>query len=243
MKAAAALPIRTLRHDTIAVSSWAGRSPGFTLLEILMAISIFAIVISLAYGSYRATFRIIDNTESQAEIYSKARVAMERISNDLASLYPGPTGLLQGAPIHSGNTDTGLIHLTSMAHLVLNKTELPAGYATITYRTEQDRETDTLRLFRCDKPFRPAETQKPDPDKGLLLVDGLQDIQIFYHSKDKDQQDTWDSKELRKGDTSARNFPDRIEINLLFANPTPDGKPLRFSTAVTFPSLPSVKEH
>ncbi|MBU1985892.1 MAG: prepilin-type N-terminal cleavage/methylation domain-containing protein, partial [Proteobacteria bacterium] len=43
------------------------RNSGFTLLEILMAISIFAIVVSLAYGSYRATFLIIDTTESQTE--------------------------------------------------------------------------------------------------------------------------------------------------------------------------------
>ena len=50
---------------------------GFTLLEILMAISIFAIVVSLAYGSYRSTFRIIDQTESQTKIYNQARITMD----------------------------------------------------------------------------------------------------------------------------------------------------------------------
>lgn len=215
------------------------RNQGFTLLEILMAISIFAIVISLAYGSYRATFRIIDSTESQTEIYNKARIAMDRISSDLGSLYLGTTGFLQGTPQNLGNKEADTMRFTSTAHLVLNRKEQPAGYAIIAYTVEEAPEGKGLRLFRLDKAFRPTETDEPDLNKGLLLSDGLQEVQFLYHSNKGELQDNWDSKEIEKADTKAQKLPDRIEINLLYTNPGADDKPIRFTTAVTFPSTDS----
>ena len=210
----------------------ADRSCGFTLLEVLMAISILAIVISLAYGSYRATFRIIDTTESQTEIYSKARITMDRISSDLGSLYLGTSGFLQGKPQNLGNKEADTMGFTSTAHLVLNKKEQPAGYATITYSVVEDPETKGLRLFRLDKAFRPTETEKPDANKGLLLCDGLQEVKFRYHCNKRGQQDHWDSKDIEKSDTSAQKLPDRIEIDLLFRSPVEDAQPIRFTTAV-----------
>jgi general secretion pathway protein J len=65
---------------------------GFTLVEILISIVIFAVVLTTIYASYAGSFRVIDETESQAEIYGMARVAMERISEDLESVYIGKDG-------------------------------------------------------------------------------------------------------------------------------------------------------
>lgn len=209
---------------------------GFTLLEILMAISIFAIVVSLAYGSYRATFRIIDNTESQTKTYNQARIAMERISADLASLTTGPSSFLQAVPRASATPETGMLHFSSAAHLVFKKDALPAGSATITYLIGEDRETGTFQLFRRDKPLLPTTDETPDTSHGLLLCEGLKDIQFSYHLHDKDNQESWDSKEITRADTSAQRFPDSVEFTLLFAAPEPDGKPLKFTTAVPLPA-------
>lgn len=209
---------------------------GFTLMEILMAISIFAVVVSLAYGSYRATFRIIDNTESQTRIYNQARVAMERLSADLGSLTTGSSAFLQAAPRASATAENGILQFSSAAHLVLTKEARPSGYAILTYLLREDTETGTLQLFRRDKPFLPAEDDKPDTDTGLLLCEGLEDIQLRYHTHDKEGLESWDSKEIAKSDSNAPRFPDSIEITLLFAAPEADGKPLKFTTAVPFPA-------
>lgn len=213
------------------------RSSGFTLLEILMAISIFAIVISLAYGSYRATFRIIDSTESQTEIYNKGRIAIDRVSSDIGSLYLGTSGFLQGKPENLGNREADTIQFTSTAHLVLNRQEQAAGYATISYTVEEDPETKDLRLFRRDVAFRPVESEEPDTSKGLLLCDGLQEVKFIYYKNKLEQQDNWDSKEIEKADTKARKLPEWIEINLLFIDPVSVDKTILFTTAVTFPGI------
>jgi hypothetical protein len=207
-----------------------------------MAISIFAIVISLAYGSYRATFRIIDSTESQMEIYNKGRIAMDRLSCDFGSLYLGTSGFLQGKPQNLGNKEADTVRFTSTAHLVLNRTEQPGGYATISYTVEEDPETKGLRLFRQDKVYRPAETGEPDTSKGLLLCDGLQEVKFFYHKNTQEKQDNWDSKEIEKVDSSARKLPAWIEINLSFIDPGASDKAIRFTTAVTFPDIHPTRE-
>ncbi len=217
------------------MNTTARESGGFTLIEILMAISIFAIVISLAYGSYRATFHIIDSTESQTEIYGKAQIAMDLISHDLGSLYLGTNGFLQGKPQNSGTRKADTMRFTSTAHLALNRNEQAAGYATITYTVEEDPETRDLRLFRQDTAFRPQETDEPETNRGLLLCDGLQEVQFLYQGSNGEQQDSWDSREIEESDTHAQKLPDRIEINLLFSNPAADAQPITFKTAVTYP--------
>lgn len=218
------------------------RSNGFTLLEILMAISIFAIVISLAYGSYRATFRIIETTESQTEIYSKARITMDRMSHDLGSLYLGTSGFLQGKTQDLSSRAADTMRFTSTAHLVMNRTEQAAGYATISYTVEEDPESKELRLYRLDTAFRPVETEEPDANKGLLLCDGLQEVQVRYYGSNGEEQESWDSKEIEKTDTDAQRLPDRIEVTLLFSNPVEDAQPIRFKTAVTVPGATPPEE-
>jgi len=209
---------------------------GFTLLEILMAISIFAIVVSLAYGSYRSTFRIINQTESQIELYNQARITMDRISCDLGSLYLGSSGFLQGKAQTIGNKEADSLQFTSTAHLVLNREEQPAGYATISYTVEEDPETRELNLFRHDQAFRPAEGNEPATGNGILLCEGLQEVRLLYYDDKGEQKDSWDSKEIEEADTNAQKLPDRIEISLLFADPAADGTPVRFTTATTFPN-------
>lgn len=60
---------------------------GFTLLEILLALSILATVLSTVFASYTGAFRLVSETEGQAEIYQMARIALERIVEDLESFY------------------------------------------------------------------------------------------------------------------------------------------------------------
>jgi len=60
---------------------------GFTLFELLIAIFIFALVLTTIYASSTGTFRVVNETESEVEIYRMARIAMERMLEDLESLY------------------------------------------------------------------------------------------------------------------------------------------------------------
>jgi prepilin-type N-terminal cleavage/methylation domain-containing protein len=75
---------------------------GFTLLEIVVAIAIFAVIISLLYPAYTGTYRNIEAAETQAEIYEMARTAMIRIVEMMKRLSARMILLMAGKPIRSG---------------------------------------------------------------------------------------------------------------------------------------------
>ena len=58
-----------MRLTSIIYGKKAKNGEGFTLLEILIALAIFSIIITAIYTSYTGTFKVIDETESQTEIY------------------------------------------------------------------------------------------------------------------------------------------------------------------------------
>ena len=60
-----------------------GNRKGFTLLEILIATFILAVVITTVYAAFNGTFRIIKDSEEDSIIYDMARATMQRLLNDL----------------------------------------------------------------------------------------------------------------------------------------------------------------
>ena len=58
-------------------------SKGFTLVEVLVAMAIFAIAVVLIFSIYFTSQKFYQKTETKAEILQNARVILERISREL----------------------------------------------------------------------------------------------------------------------------------------------------------------
>lgn len=63
------------------------REDGFTLIELLVSIFIFAIVMSLIYGTFRTVINSAETVKHGDLPYEEGRSAMERISQDMDGLY------------------------------------------------------------------------------------------------------------------------------------------------------------
>lgn len=204
-------------------------------MEMLVAVFIFAIVISSVYGAYRATFNTTNRTESQAEYNNMARVALDRITGDLESCYSGSGGLLQGEKIEGDSGRADKLTFTSTSHLVFSKNEQPAGYAMIHYLTERDKETGLLRLYRIDRAFRPGNAQEIGDEKGFLLCDNLTEVRFAYFDPDGNENDDWRSQEdegQQEGGALTGKFPVMIAITLRFAESAETEETTVFRTAV-----------
>ncbi len=59
---------------------------GFTLIEILLAITIFAVVVSTLFGSFNIIISSVDPINAGMYDYQMARTAMDRIKKDLISI-------------------------------------------------------------------------------------------------------------------------------------------------------------
>jgi len=218
---------------------WKNTEGGFTLVELLFAIFIFAIVISSVYGSYSATFRIVHGAESQIKIAHTARFVLERISEDLGSLVIGPDGDLLGeAHDYSGGRGDSLSFVSS-AHIALSKKDDLAGNALIQYSTEPDTESGLLNLYRSDSVFMPGIDASADEVEKHLLCEGLLEISFTYIDEEGRENDEWQSSENgADGDDAAQKdilLPILIYVELKFAESIDSEKQDVFKTAVAIP--------
>lgn len=216
---------------------------GFTLLEILLAIFIFTIVLSTLYTAYTGTFRNIDETEAQAEIYRMARIALERIVEDLESAYispwtmgleteektPKPAAFVgENTDINERHADT--LRFNSRAHLVFDEEEKEATVAQIVYDVRQsEEEEEGFALYRSDTLL--FEERPGEGVGGLVLCDGLHAVNFTYYDAEGQQYDRWDSAQEEFKD----RLPVMVSIVLEFLDKRNPEAPLKFTTAAVLP--------
>ena len=214
---------------------------GFTLLEILIAMFIFAVVLTTIFTSYTGTFRIIDETESQADIYAMARIVLARIQEDLESISfkeaktsEPEEGLPQSATFLGENNeingrDADSLRFLSRAHIIFDEKDENPGIARISYYVSENEEGDDLVLYRSDTP----ELEEPSEEGtgGLILCDGLYSINVTYYDADDESHEHWDAS----GTEFRNQLPKMVSILLEFVNDESPEKPHKFMTSVALP--------
>lgn len=215
---------------------------GFTLLEIVIAIFIFALIVSTVLGVYRGTFAIMDETETQEDTYQTARIALERITSDLACAYLTEAGrsprtdpldseevLFHGEAKETGGLPCGELRFLSLAHLDFSEQRPLAEPAEITYYGATDQEKGLLHLYRSDTSL---SREKPESGTGgVILCKGLSSIQFTYYDANGQSHEDWNSSD---GPFKGK-LPARVAIRMEFPNPRDMKSPYRFMTGVAIP--------
>jgi len=217
---------------------------GFTLIEILIAISIFAVVLTTIYTSYTGTFRVVNETESQAEIYQMARIALERMLEDLESAYipknpetENPEENHRRRPSQFVGEDGEIkgrcadtLRFTSRAHINLSGQEQDPGTVEIGYYVMENEEGDDFVLYRSDRPMF-EEAFPLEEAGGLVLCERLMSVDFTYHEEGGEVCDSWDSA----SDAFKDRLPEMVSISLEFVNSSNPEVSFRFTTSVALP--------
>lgn len=219
---------------------------GFTLVELLFAIFIFAIVISSVYGSYRATFHIVNGSEFQLDMSHRARVVLQRISEDLYSIVAGPGGVLRGETNEYSGVRGDNLSFVSSAHLVLKKSDTQSGHALIEYSVEADEGGDFLNLYRSDTLLLPGIDSEGDEPQKHLLCRGLQGLRFTYVNEDGTETDEWQSDEgavaNEDGGQETPFLPNLMYVELSFAESSESENNTVFKTGIALPQQQRNKE-
>ncbi|MBN2589176.1 MAG: prepilin-type N-terminal cleavage/methylation domain-containing protein [Sedimentisphaerales bacterium] len=77
----------------------------FTLLEILVALSIAALIMSAVYGSYRATTKSILHCKPKSIVEQEARLFLQRFTSELRCSYAGTINSFSEKPIEYALTN------------------------------------------------------------------------------------------------------------------------------------------
>lgn len=214
---------------------------GFTLLEILIASSMFAVLLTVLFGTYSASLRVMDRAGADVETYNMARVALDRISEDLEASFlqdPSPEpgisfdrvfGAFEGFDRAVGEYDGDFLRFLSRARVALDGSGGWPVESEITYDAREQETGGALSLFRIDTPFGTRS-----PDRGIgghMLCTGLTGVKFSYHLRDV-ELDRWDST---AGETSGK-IPDRVSVKLTFLDSASPEMRLVFTTEVAIPS-------
>ena len=186
-------PASSIRHP----------AAGFTLMEILLAFLILAIVMSAILGSFDAVFSTTDTLENSSKYYDMAKNCLQRMSLDLDSLYvtqppfykkpefddPPDSYRLVGTSADAGGTGFAGLRFTSKAHIPLDNSSR-GGIAEIVYYV-QAKTDDQLVLRRADHlfPYPPFEEKGGDP----VLCQHVKSLAFKYFGAEGEESEGWNS--------------------------------------------------
>ena len=238
--------IQRLEESVFFQGGYKPKDRGFTLVELLFAIFIFAIVIASVYGSYRATFSIVQGSESHMKMSRRARVALERIAEDLNYVVTGPGGSLRGESQEYSGARGDNLSFVSTAHLALKKSDTLSGHTLIEYSVELDEDSNLLNLYRSDTLLLPGVDTEENDSNRHLLCRGLNGFRFTYVGEDGSETEEWQSDEGESTDEDegpARPLlPFLMYVEVSFAESLESETGTLFKTAVALPQQLKEKE-
>ncbi len=165
-------------------------SHGFTLMEILVAVALLAMMGLIITTATASILGAIRDTRDSQEQYHAARVALGRMEREIAMAYlskhQSEFKTTKTAFIGKGNSLT----FSYMGHRRMTRNAAESDEGFVTYRLEKDRQTGQNVLVRREKPVIDDQ-----PEKGgqkLVLATGVSRLQFQYWDFDKEAwQSDW----------------------------------------------------
>ena len=195
---------------------------GLTMVEVLVAISVLAIMAALTLGSIQGAVLTRDVLAEKDGVNQGASVALSRMSRELQLAYMTSNLSAQSSSrtVFVGVQDEPIDNLwfATLAHRRLYRDARESEQAEVTLWGERDPENaDAWVLLHREGPRIDHE---PDKDGVILpLAHGVKRLDLrFLDSKTNEWEDEWDSL----GVDTPNRLPRAIEILLVLLGPDPD---------------------
>jgi general secretion pathway protein J len=213
---------------------------GFTLLEILIAMFILTIVVSLVFGSFSAIFSSADRINLSSDTQEMGIACLDRIGRDLKALYITqaprykPPQLDSPLDLHrfvaeeqseGGETFTQL-RFTSLAHISLNQDPIE-GVAEIVYYVQSVQGLGFV-LRRSDKLYPYPEKFEPsatDP----ILCENIRAFELLFFDEKEHENKKWNSE----SDDYSYGTPRGVRVKLIIGSET---QTLTLTTELALPT-------
>jgi len=195
---------------------------GFTLLEVLVAIFIFAIVVTTIFGSFNSVFSRGEHIQADAALHEMARRCLDRMATDLGQIhvaqrpaYAPPTASdaadpyrVVGEGVDHGAAALARLRFTSHAHVPLDGSS-GGGIARIVYYPAEAPDGGIL-LRRSDRldPAPEFEESPADP----VLCENLRAMTCTFFDEAGEAHESWDSDAAETGFATPAAVGVRIEI-------------------------------
>ncbi len=209
---------------------------GFTLFEVLVTLSILAVILSLLYMTFHQSMAVMADTDDRAEVIQQGRLILERVAGDLkgAILFqqresaPGFRSGLIGRSTKEGNDFMDRLDFTTQTSPSSSSAERGWGVGEVGYYLDHRPGAKGLTLFR-----RQDEALDGDLTRGgrsLALCDRVRSLSFSYFDRQGKKVRDWNSLE---GERKSQ-LPFRVEMHLRLEDSRGQGHDFR--TQVFLPS-------
>lgn len=207
-------------------STAARRGAGFTLVEVLVAMAITAIVAALTVGAFRQVERAGELVRSDTERYAAARLALTRMAREITMAFVSdhfdPKQFRDRPTLFRGREDELLF--STMTHERLYEDARESDESFVEYTLDSDpRHAEERALFRREKARIDG-----DPERGgrrEVVADRLTGFRLAYWDpRRKEWVREWSTRQT----DHLSELPERVRMELEVK--LPDGRTEKFST-------------
>jgi general secretion pathway protein J len=197
---------------------------GFTLVEVLVAISILAILLTSVYGIFSSVSLARERLDADSAEYHRARVLFDRLGRELRGAYFQSSN--QNLVFTGLKTDNDSFELELTTSAVSPLSQTGSGIARVHYLLVEDQEdaADGLVLMRSEHPVH--ESTDEEAAGMMRLVPGIEAMSLRFYANGQ-WQTTW------QGRTSG--LPEMVEIELQLR--TDGEEPIHFISAFEVPEV------
>ncbi len=202
----------------------------FSLMEIMIAVTILGMVSTLIYSSFARSLEIPQYLRNIQERYHKVRIAMDRMTSEIAMAYLSKhvdpnTDESPRYIFRLENKDPGdRLDFTAFAHTKLYADVDESDQCEIGFFLEEDPEKkDVLNLMRREQ--KRIDEEPGWGGKKMILADDVEDFEVqIWDEGEKEWVEEWDTSQIEQFEKIPRIV--QIELTILDEN----GKEITFYT-------------
>ena len=206
---------------------------GFTLLELLLAIAIAAIIITTVNFAFFRSHANIESVGAQREVYQTIRIVMDRMIKDLTCAYL-PTNNRQmtvdeislyrfvGVNEEAGEADRDSITFTTTTDIGFSRVSGSVGEVGY-YLKENEEEKGIYTLMRREDPTPHYGVTKAGQE--LEIAEGITGMDIVYLDENSRETEEWDLSERL-------TLPKQVKVTLTMGS---GEKAMSFSATASLP--------
>jgi prepilin-type N-terminal cleavage/methylation domain-containing protein len=211
---------RIRQDDRVAASS------GFTLIEVVLALTIFALMGTILYGAFSLSHSAVAKSEANSTRNQKQRAISELLGNYIRSTFPYKESPQDQTVYFTGESDS-VTFVSSYSQAMGGR-----GMAKIYLGKEEDGTHRTAIKVEETAPVRiGGEVPSPGSTHGVSFHADMREIRFAYldpQSEDEKWEERWDGRERRM-------LPRAVAIHFIDAN----GEEVRW----VFPVMMTVLAH
>lgn len=169
---------------------------GFTLIEVVLAITIFALMGGVLYGAFSLGHTAVEKSEKSFNRSQKTRSIGDLLATYIRSGYPYRESLQEQAIFFEGERES-LTFVSAYSHAMGGR-----GMAMIAIEKEEgDNGRAIFRLTETAPVRVGAEGGEAGQRSSLVIQEGVRDFQLAYLAVEGDQEnweERWDGNERRR---------------------------------------------